>query len=98
MTFDFKYFQPIGGQGGRGKAPQCFSYKTTDAPADVDTAGYFNPARNLLELGDVIDVAQVDSLAAPTSVVAAGRHVVVNKSAASVDVSDATVFAVKDTD
>ena len=60
MAFTIANFQPIGGQGKRGLAPQMFSYATLDVHADVDTAGYFNSAvayegvYNQLEIGDII--------------------------------------------
>lgn len=43
-----------GGQSKAGVAPQMWTYSTTDAIADVNTAGYFNAAASLLRVGDII--------------------------------------------
>ena len=49
MAFDRANWSPIGGQSKRGKAPQMWSYTTTDAKTVVDGAGYFNDVS-----GDVV--------------------------------------------
>jgi len=94
MAFTIANFQPIGGQAKRGSAPQHFSYKTEDSAATVDTAGYFNEVRGLLEVGDVIHRVTTSSGAFSTY----GTHCVVNKSATAVDVTDTTAGTTTDTD
>lgn len=101
MAFKRANFQPIGGQAcrGIGGAPQLFSYKTDDSHATVDTAGYFNEVRGLLNVGDLIDVVVVTNLDASNEALATyGRHAVINKSASAVDVTDVTVGTVTDSD
>lgn len=98
MAFDRQYFAPAGGQSARGKAPQQFTYKMTDTPAQVRVAGYFNEIGNMLELGDSIRYVQVNSVSAPTSVTAIHEFTVVNKAGAVVDVNDGVSQAVTDTD
>ena len=75
-----------------------YHYLTEDAPATVDTAGYFNGASGQLNVGDVILVEQVDAAAAPRSVTALGHHVVTSNAGGVVDVSDAAAIATTDTD
>ena len=75
-----------------------YHYLTADAPATVDTAGYFNGASGQLNVGDIILVEQVDAAAAPRSVTALGHHVVVSSAGGAVDVSDAAAIATTDTD
>lgn len=81
-----------------GRNRKLYAYYTTDAPATVDTSGYFNAASGMLDIGDVILVVQVDDVAAPGSVTAAGWHLVLSNDGTTVDVSDATAIAVTDTD
>lgn len=94
MAFTKASFQPIGGQGRRGDAPQMFSYKTEDSAADLDTAGYFNEVRHMLEIGDVILRVTLSSGALSTT----GFHVVKDKSATAVDVTDTLALTMTDTD
>ena len=54
-----------------GRNRKLYAYYTTDAPASVDTAGYFNSAADMLDTGDVILVVQVNDVAAIGSVTAA---------------------------
>lgn len=75
-----------------------YHYLTEDAPATVDTAGYFNGASGQLNVGDVILVEQVDDDGAPGSVTALGHHVVTSNAGGVVDVSDAAAIATTDTD
>jgi len=42
------------GASKSGNAPSVHTYSTTDAIADVNTAGYFNAIASLLRVGDVI--------------------------------------------
>jgi len=104
MAFTPRTFQPIGGQSYRGGtgagsstpgAPQVFSYRTEDTAATVDTADYFLSVRALLEVGDIIHRVTVNSSGV---VQTAGTHVVVQKTATSVDVADANALAITDTD
>jgi len=82
-----------------GAGQQWWSYRTADAPATVDSAGYFTgEAVGMLKVGDLIFVQQVDSPAAPASVTAAGWHLVLSNDGTTVDVSNATAVAVSDTD
>ncbi|WP_206934137.1 hypothetical protein [Roseococcus thiosulfatophilus] len=102
MPFIADNFAMVSGHGRKGAggeaspgAPQIFSYRTQDAHATVDTAGYFNPVRGLLERGDMIDVVVVDANGAVQTY---GRHIVMTKSATSVDVSNVTVGTVTNSD
>jgi hypothetical protein len=55
MAFNINKFSPVGGQGARGVAPQIFSYlSSTDTKATMQADGYFNEARTMLELNDII--------------------------------------------
>jgi hypothetical protein len=101
MAFKRANFQPIGGQAcrGIGGAPQLFSYKTDDTHATVDSAGYFNEVRSLLNIGDMIDVVVVTNLDASNETFSTyGRHCVKDKSSTAVDVTDVTVGTATDTD
>jgi len=99
MAFLIANLSPIGGQAGRGKCPQRFSYKTADVHATVDTSGYFNEVSSLLEPGDIIDVVVVATLGAVPEVVSTyGSHVVLSNTAGVVDVSNVTVGVVTNTD
>lgn len=82
-----------------GAGQQWWSYRTTDTPAAVDTAGYFTgEAVGMLKVGDLIFVQQVDNADTPTSITAAGWHLVLSIDGTTVDVSNATAVAVTDTD
>jgi hypothetical protein len=95
MAFSSTGFQPIGGQGKAGNAPQLFSYTTTDTAATVDTSGYFNSIAGLLKVGDVI--LRVTTSAG--SVSTGGMHIVMSVSAAGVvDVADTLALTVTNTD
>ena len=52
MAFDKSNFGAVGGIGGAN--PVIYSYTTTDAIADVNTAGYFNDLAATLNVGDSI--------------------------------------------
>lgn len=54
MSFSNATITPVGGQSLRGKAPQVFAYKTTDALNTVKASGYFNSFGPMLEPGDII--------------------------------------------
>jgi len=53
MTFDITNFGKLDSNQSQG-LPQEWGYTTTDTSATVDTAGYFNDAVNILNVGDVI--------------------------------------------
>jgi hypothetical protein len=42
------------GASKSGASPSIHTYSTTDAIADVNTAGYFNTIASLLRVGDII--------------------------------------------
>jgi hypothetical protein len=77
----------------RGNAPSIYAYKTTDAMADVNTAGYFNYLSDTLEVGDLIYCVTSTG----TTAVATLAYVLSN-AAGVVDVSDGTVLANTDSD
>ena len=77
----------------RGNAPSIYAYKTTDAIADVNTAGYFNYLSDTLEVGDLIYCVTSTG----TTAVATLAYVLSN-AAGVVDVSDGTVLANTDSD
>lgn len=105
MPFLRRNLSPIGGQStpslnGSAEtvpgAPQLWSYRTADAPATVDTSGYFNEVARLLRLGDLIYRLTIDGAG---TVVSAGWHVVMSISAAGVvNVSDTTTLTITNTD
>ena len=66
-------------------------YTSADAIADVNTAGYFNDASNMLDVRDLIIVR--DTNAPTTSFVT-----VLSNASGVVDVSDGTSVAETDTD
>ena len=77
----------------RGNAPSMYGYKTADAIADVNTAGYFNALANTLEVGDVIHcVTSTGSTAVVTLVY------VVSNASGVVDVTDGTTLSNTDGD
>lgn len=61
MAFSKTQITPVGGQSLRGKAPQVFAYKTTDALATVKASGYFDEMAEMLEAGDIIVVSTMSS-------------------------------------
>ncbi len=76
--------------GGASNGDLWF-YTSADAIADVNTAGYFNNASNMLAVRDVIIV--VDTATPTTSFVN-----VLSNASGVVDVSDGTAIAETDTD
>lgn len=68
-------------------------YTTTDLASDVDTAGYFNSASDMLRVGDMI-MANVDTDGTP----GAGIFLVNSNAAGVVDVADMTAVGSTDTD
>lgn len=76
-----------------GAAPSIYAYKTTDAIADVNTAGYFNELSTVLSVGDLIYcVTSTGSTAVATLVY------VVSNASGVVDVNDGTTLANTDSD
>lgn len=73
--------------------PRIFIYKTTDALADVNTAGYFNGASKILR---VLDVIKLFTSVGGTPVVSEA-YVNANASGA-VDITDGVVLTATDTD
>jgi hypothetical protein len=77
----------------RGNAPSIYAYKTTDAIADVNTAGYFNYLSDTLEVGDLIYcVTSTGGTAVAT------LTVVRSNASGVVDVDDGTTLAATDSD
>jgi hypothetical protein len=93
MAYTKDNLQPIGGQAKAGNAPQMWSYTApgTDAIADINTAGYFNNASDVLKVGDLIHVWDSD---VPTSTLVT----VLSNTSGVVDVSDGTALSVADSD
>jgi hypothetical protein len=76
-----------------GQAPSIYAYKTTDAIADVNTAGYFNSLSNTLAVGDLVYCVTSTG----TTAVATLVYVLSNASGV-VDVNDGTTLANTDSD
>ena len=76
--------------GGASNGDLWF-YTTVDPIADVNTAGYFNSASNMLSVRDVIIVADTNT---PTTNFVS----VLSNAAGVVDVSDGTAIAETDGD
>jgi hypothetical protein len=68
-------------------------YKTPDAAAAVDTAGYFNPAAGMLRVGDFIFAN-----ASTGGTVQSGVFIVASNAGGVVDVTDITGFGEADVD
>lgn len=82
--------------------PNLLVYKTDDAAATVDTAGYFNDDGSILKLGDVIQRLTVTNIDASNEAVSTyGWHIVnsvVRGNPDVIDVTDTTAGSVTDTD
>lgn len=91
MAYSIDGLSPGGAQAKAGDAPQMWTYKSADAIATVNTAGYFNNASSLLKVHDLIYV--VDT-ATPTATLV----VVLSNASGVVDVSDGTALSVADSD
>jgi len=85
MTFSITNFASMGANSTRGLAPARFSYRTADAVAVIDGAGYFNEIHTMLEIGDIIDVTVVDDVSTPTAVSAFGQFIVASNASGVVD-------------
>jgi hypothetical protein len=68
-------------------------YTTVDPASDVDTQGYFDPAEEMLRVGDMI-LANVDTDGASNG----GIFLVTQNSGGTVDVADMTAVGASDTD
>lgn len=102
MPFIAANFAMVSSHGRKGSgpeaspgAPQRFTYRTQDAHGTVDNSGYFNAVRQLLEVGDIIDVVVVNGSGVVQTY---GPHIVMTKSATAVDVSNVTVGTVTNSD
>lgn len=105
MTFDITNLQPVGGQGKRGKSSQRWAYWTLDAHATVDSSSYFNAdtayggAYQLLERADIIDVVVWSgAIGGAGNVLTYGPHIVMTKSAGTINVSAVTAGTVTNSD
>ena len=83
---------PIAGEE-TGDSFTLWHYKTADLAADVDTAGYFNGASNMLRVGDFI-MANT----AVTTTTSSGVFIVKSNTGGVVDVSNITSFGLANTD
>lgn len=92
MAFSTTGFAAIG-TSKAGNAPSLYSYRTTDAIADVNTSGYFNSIASVVKAGDFI-LCVTSTGSTP---VASMVYVLTNASGV-VDVSDGTVFAATNSD
>ena len=68
-------------------------YTTADTSADVDTAGYFNDATDMVRVGDMI-LANTDTDGTPSS----GIFLINANASGTVDVADMTAVGGTDTD
>jgi hypothetical protein len=101
MALDTENLSLVGGGSKAGNAPQMWSYKSTDTPAVIDSAGYFDNGtttntgmRDLMKVGDLI---YIHGTSGGTAVF--GLHIVTQvTSAGIIDVTDATALGGTDTD
>lgn len=86
---------------GKG-LPSLWSYKTDDAAATVDTAGYFNEDGSPLKLGDVILRTTVTNIDASNEAISTqGFHTVNSVTRGNpdvIDIADTLVITQTDTD
>jgi hypothetical protein len=76
-----------------GNSPAMYAYKTADALADVNTAGYFNALSGQLSVGDLIY-----GVTSTGGTAVAALYYVLSNAAGVVDVNDGTVLANTDSD
>lgn len=96
MAFLARNLIKIAGESTEGI--QIWSYKTDDAAAAVDSAGYF-PVGYGLRMGDIIFRTTVTNLNLSNEALStAGVHIVKDVSATAIDVTDTTAYTVTDTD
>jgi len=82
------------GASKKGNAPSMYSYSTTDAIADVNTAGYFNSIHDTLAVGDIIFCRTSTGGTQVLTIV----YVLTISAAGVVDVNDGTTLANTDSD
>lgn len=68
-------------------------YTSPDAATDVDTAGYFNEATDMVRVGDMI-IANTDTDGTPAN----GMFVITSNSGSSVNISDLSAFGAANAD
>ena len=94
-----KQYLALVGPDGNSEAGRLWRYKTEDALAVVDGAGYFNGVADLLAVADSIHVTVVTNIGASNEAVSdAGQVVVLSNDGTIVDTSDETAITVTDTD
>ena len=101
MALNLENLSVVGGGSKAGNAPQMWSYKSTDTPAVIDSAGYFDNGtttntglRDLFKVGDLM---YIHGTSGGTAVY--GLHIVTQVTAAGIiDVTDATTLGGTDTD
>ena len=101
MALNLENLSLVGGGSKAGNAPQMWSYKSTDTPAVIDSAGYFDNGattntgmRDLMKVGDLMFI---HGTSGGTAVY--GLHIVTQVTAAGIiDVTDATALGGSDTD
>lgn len=93
MAFDITNLAKIAGADGFN----LWVYKTTDATTDVDTAGYFNDASNVMNVGDII-IRLTYATSAFDAISTQGLHVVNANASGVVDVADTLAITATDTD
>lgn len=99
MAFNIAYFGPIGTPSKRGKFPMIWGFKTEQAHAAVDAAGYFNTVSNLVSIGDLILVEVVTNLGASNEALSTiGWHVVNANASGVVDTTNVNVITLTDSD
>lgn len=83
----------LDGAANNTTVPRRFAYITTDTDTEVSTAGYFDGAADILQVGDVINVF-ADSDGSPVY----GRVLVNSNTGGVVDVADIEAFTTTDTE
>lgn len=103
MAFDIANFAPVGntskplsgvGTSTLKGAPSIWSYATADAVNTVSAAQYFNAAKHLLKVADLIYAA---CGAGSGGTLAPRLFIVVSNDGNNVDVADGTAVSVTDT-
>ena len=100
MALNLENLSLIGGGSKAGNAPQMWSYVSTDTPAVIDSAGYFDNGtttntgmRDLMKVGDLI---YIHGTSGGTAVY--GLHIVTANASGIIDATDATALGGTDTD
>ncbi len=89
MAYDPKNLSALGYANGF----TLWHYRTADLAAEVDNAGYFNPASRMVRVGDFI-LLNAGIEATPTH----GVAVVVANAGGAVDVTNVTTYGAVNTD